>query len=259
MSPSIDPARGDAAPTLAPHPPLTGYYGETQNRTAWVQHIFDDTAVDYDRTERLVGFGSGSWYRREALLRSGLKPGMKVLDVGIGTGLVASQAARIVGDPTLVTGVDPSPGMMGSARLPAGVALLQGYAEDIPCPDASVDFLSMGYALRHISDIARAFREFRRVLRPGGRLCLLEITPPDSRLLGLLLKGYMRGVVPGLARFTSASKRTPQMWAYYWDTIAACVPPARVMDALRDAGLDGVERHVELKIFSEYRAARPGR
>lgn len=247
----------DTRPASPPHPPLTGYYGDAGNRPAWVQRIFDDTAVDYDRTERMIGFGSGSWYRREALLRAGLERGMKVLDVGVGTGLVALRAAEIVGDPSLVTGVDPSPGMMGSARLPAGVTLRQGYAEDLPCEDASFDFLSMGYALRHISDLKAAFREFRRVLRPGGRLCLLEITPPDSRLLKMLLKGYLRGIVPGLAKLTSTSTRTPQMWTYYWDTIDACVPAGDVMQGLRDAGFATVDRHVELKIFSEYRARAP--
>jgi demethylmenaquinone methyltransferase / 2-methoxy-6-polyprenyl-1,4-benzoquinol methylase len=259
MPPNTEPNPVAAPAALAPHPPLRAYYGDAGNRPAWVQHIFDDTAVDYDRTERMIGFGSGSWYRREALLRAGLAPGMRVLDVGVGTGLVARRAAEIVGDPALVTGVDPSPGMLGNARLPAAITLLQGYAERLPCPDAAFDFLSMGYALRHIGDLDAAFREFHRVLRPGGRLCLLEITPPRNRLLGLVLKGYLRGLVPGLAKLTSRNTRTPQMWTYYWDTIEACVPPAEVMAALQRAGFARVERYVSLKIFSEYTAVRPDR
>ncbi|HEX7813125.1 MAG TPA: class I SAM-dependent methyltransferase [Burkholderiales bacterium] len=241
----------------APHPPLTSYYGDAGNRKQWVQHMFDDTAADYDRTESLIGFGSGSWYRREALLRAGLAPGMKVLDVGIGTGLVARRAIEIVGDPGLLTGLDPSPGMLRNATLPAGVTLVEGYAEKIPFPDACFDFLSMGYALRHISDVSQAFNEFRRVLKPDGRLCILEITRPENRMIEILLKTYMRGVVPALARFTSKKADTPQMWSYYWDTIAACAPAASVMHTLKDSGFADVDRHLELKIFSEYRGRKP--
>ena len=241
----------------APHPPLSHYYGDAGNRSHWVRNMFNDTAVDYDRTELMIGFGSGSWYRREALLRSGLTKGMKILDVGIGTGLVARRAAEIVGDPALVTGVDPSAGMLQNAKLPAGVTLVEGYAEEIPLPEASVDFVSMGYALRHISDLSVAFREFHRVLKPGGRLCMLEITRPDSRIFELLLKAYMRGVVPAFARLTAKKSDTPQMWGYYWDTIAACAPAEDVMHTLVDAGFAEVDRHLELKIFSEYRARKP--
>lgn len=240
----------------APHPPLSDYYGDAGNRPRWVQHMFDDTAEDYDRTEFMIGFGSGSWYRREALLRAGLAKGMKVLDVGIGTGLVARRAAEIVGDPALITGLDPSAGMLRNAKLPEGVTLIEGYAEKIPFPDASFDFLSMGYALRHISDLSVAFGEFHRVLKPGGRFCLLEITRPRSRVVEILLKGYMRGVVPALARLTSKRADTPQMWSYYWDTIAACAPAENVMHTLRNCGFADVDRHLELKIFSEYRGRK---
>jgi demethylmenaquinone methyltransferase / 2-methoxy-6-polyprenyl-1,4-benzoquinol methylase len=241
----------------APHPPLTDYYQSEAQRRAWVRRMFDDTAADYDRTEGLIGFGSGSWYRHEALVRAGLRTGMQVLDVGIGTGLVARRAAEIVGDPALVTGVDPSPGMLENARVPAGVRLIEGSAESIPFPDASFDFVSMGYALRHISDLSVAFREFLRVLKPGGRLCILEITSPENRLYAALLKGYMRGVVPMLARLASKKADTPLMWSYYWDTIAACAPPAQVMHTIEDSGFREVDRHLELGIFSEYRARKP--
>lgn len=238
----------------APHAPLTDYYQSESERRTWVRRMFDDTAADYDRTEGMIGFGSGSRYRREALLRAGLQPAMQVLDVGVGTGLVACRAAEIVGDPALVTGVDPSPGMLGNARVPAGMRLIEGSAENIPFPDASFDFVSMGYALRHVSDLSTAFREFLRVLKPGGKLCVLEITCPENRMYAALLKGYMGGIVPALARLTSKKKHTPLMWSYYWDTIAACAPPSQVMHTLEDSGFSAVDRHLALGIFSEYRA-----
>src|SRR5207248_1357526 len=101
----------------APHRPLTDYYRTEADRQAYLRKIFDDTAPDYDRIESMLAWGSGSRYRRDALVRAGLKPGMKVLDVGVGTGLVAAQACVLTGDPALVTGVDPSPGMMAAGKL----------------------------------------------------------------------------------------------------------------------------------------------
>lgn len=252
-----EPAPVEEEVVRAPHPPLTEYYEGEDRRREWVRAIFDSSAPDYDRIERLMAFGTGSWYRRQALLRAGLVAGMRVVDVGVGTGLVAREAARIVGSPALVTGVDPSPGMLGSAVVPEGLALLEGRAEAIPLPDGCADFVSMGYALRHIGDLSAAFREFRRVLKPGGIACVLEITRPESRLRTLVLKAYMRGLVPMLSRFVARNPDTPRLMRYYWDTIEACVPPAQVMATLEAAGLEDVKRYVEAGIFSEYRAVKP--
>ncbi|NDP47459.1 MAG: class I SAM-dependent methyltransferase [Sulfuriferula multivorans] len=243
----------------APHPPLADYYTDEQGRRGFVGKIFDRTASDYDRIDRLLAFGSGPWYRNQALQRAGLKPGMRIVDIGVGTGLVAREAVKLVGDPALVVGVDPSVGMMSQADLP-GVQLFEGRAESIPFPDASFDFLSMGYALRHIGDLSAAFNEFNRVLKPGGRLCLLEITKPEKAWSRLLLKSYMRGVVPVLARLVGSSAESAKLWRYYWDTIEACVPPSGVIDTLTAAGFSGAKRHIEtraLSIFAEYQAVKP--
>jgi demethylmenaquinone methyltransferase/2-methoxy-6-polyprenyl-1,4-benzoquinol methylase len=244
----------------APHKPLTDYYAEERQRQGFVREIFDRTAPDYDRIENLLAFGSGPWYRRQALLRAGLQPGMKVLDVGIGTGLTARAGIEIVGDGTLLTGVDPSPGMMANAQLPAGVTLVEGRAESIPLPDGGYDFLSMGYALRHIADFAAAAAEFHRVLKPGGKICLLEITRPESSTGRLLLKGYMKGVVPMLASLIGKRKETAQLWRYYWDTIEHCASPASIVATLEAAGFVDARCHVEtraLSVLAEFQATKP--
>jgi demethylmenaquinone methyltransferase/2-methoxy-6-polyprenyl-1,4-benzoquinol methylase len=146
--------------------------------------------------------------------------------------------------------------MMKEAHLP-GVELVTGIAEQIPRPDASSDFVSMGYALRHIADVAAAFAEFHRVLRPGGRLLVLEITKPAGKLPCALLKAYMRAVVPTIARVVGRRKDTAHLWRYYWDTIEACIAPESLMNALRVAGFIDVKRGVSLGIFSEYTALKP--
>ena len=241
----------------APHAPLPEYYEHESERGGWVNQLFDRTAGDYDRIERCMALGSGSWYRRRALSRAGLKSGMKVLDIGVGTGLTARQAALLVGESGQVTGVDPSLGMLGRARVPQRVRLVLGSAEAIPAASASADFLSMGYALRHIGDLSAAFKEFQRVLAPGGKLCLLEITPPRGRLPRALLKIYMRRIVPCMAHCLAANPESPRLMRYYWDTIEACAPPQSILQSIRTAGFVAVERHVELGIFSEYRAQKP--
>mgnify|MGYP006369862249 CR=1 FL=1 len=247
-----------AAPALAPHTPLHDYYGEDAKRETYVQGLFDETAPDYDRIESVLAFGSGPWYRRQALLRAGLKAGDHVLDVGIGTGLVAREAMSIIGPQGKLVGVDPSPGMMNEVKVP-GIELVRGYAERLPRPDHSADFLSMGYALRHISDVAAAFAEFHRVLKPGARVCVLEITRPKTALGTSVLRGYMRVAVPMIARVVGKQGHTSELWRYYWDTIEACIAPALVVSALQAAGFTHVQRHVELGIFSEFTAVKPER
>lgn len=245
----------------APHPPLTAYYASEEERRGFVRQMFDNTAADYDRIERLLALGSGPWYRGQALERAGLEPGMRIVDIGTGTGLVAREAVKRVGDPSLVVGVDPSTGMMANAHLPAGVQLVEGRAEAIPFPNGSFDFLSMGYALRHIGDLSVAFGEFHRILKPDGRLCLLEITKPERTWSRFLLKVYMRGAVPVLARLVGGSAETARLWRYYWDTVDACVAPGKVLHTLEAAGFTGVKRHVEtraLAILAEYQAVKPG-
>ncbi|KQP38984.1 class I SAM-dependent methyltransferase [Pseudorhodoferax sp. Leaf274] len=241
---------------LAPHAPLRAYYADESERDRYLRRIFDATAGDYDRIERLLALGTGPWYRRSALQRAGLGSGARVLDVGIGTGLVAREALQLIGLEGRLVGVDPSPGMMGEVRLP-NVQLLQGRAEALPQPDGSHDFLSMGYALRHIGDVHAAFAEFHRVLRPGGRLLILEITRPEHRGGRALLRAYMRAFVPLVARVVGRRRDTAELWRYYWDTIDACIAPASVLAALREAGFEQVQRHTELGVFSEYTARKP--
>lgn len=253
------------APTLSPHPAFTDRYTTADEKRQYLKTIFDDTAVDYDRVESWLALGSGKWYRRQALLRAGLKPGMHICDVACGTGLVAREALAIVMGPEgkdtgSVLGVDPSPGMLAQATAalpnlksaPGG-----GRAEAIPADDNTFDLLSMGYALRHVEDLSLAFKEYHRVLKPGGTVCILEITSPDSRVGRFFMKAYMRLISSVFCRLPralggSSSRRTSDLWKYYWDTIDQCVRPEKVMDALRAAGFTDVKRTVPLGMFSEY-------
>jgi demethylmenaquinone methyltransferase/2-methoxy-6-polyprenyl-1,4-benzoquinol methylase len=94
------------------------------------------------------------------------------------------------------------------------------------------------------------------VLRPAARLCILEITRPRTRLGRGLLRLYLGTLSRLIGTFTRLAPRTPELWAYYWETIDKCVPPEQVLGALRDAGFADVSRKVVGGIFSEYTASR---
>ncbi|MGH8502679.1 MAG: class I SAM-dependent methyltransferase [Gammaproteobacteria bacterium] len=237
----------------APHPVLTRFYRREQERQTRVNAMFDAAAGHYDHIERLMSFGTGRHYRREALARAGVRNGMRVLDVGCGTGLLATQAAAITG-PGRVVAIDPSIGMLNRARVRGAPLAVRGVGEALPFADHSFDVISMGYALRHVADLQRTFREFRRVLKPGGVVLMLEITPPASRPAYALLKVYLKYLIPAAVRLARRSREAGALMSYYWATIEECVPPASILDALRRAGFERAERRVEIGIFSAYTA-----
>jgi len=240
---------------LAPHPPLENYYGDASKREGFVRTIFDDKAPWYDQTISFMSFGSGDRYRREAVLRNGLQAGMKMLDVASGTGVVARAALEATKNDVDVVALDPSIGMLRAGRT--GVDKVQAKAESLPMMSAHFDFLTIGFALRHFADLRGVFDECRRVLKPGGRLLILELTAPRSAPARAFLGLYLGRVVPFVARVRSGNREAGTLMRYYWDTIRTCVRPEAIVQALGEAGFEDVKRHVELGVFSEYSARRP--
>ena len=243
---------------MLPHPPLTAHYPSPEAKPAFVDRLFDAGAKHYDAVVDWGFLRSGSFYRRWVQERHGLVRGAHVLDVACGTGLVAVEAAKILGRAENITCLDPSEGMLAIARTKLAATFVRGRAEALPFPDDSFDFLTMGYALRHVSDLETTFREYRRVLRPAGKALILEVTKPAGRLGGFLFRLYFGRVYPALTRLFTRSRAARDMMRYYWETMDACVPPETVLQALRNAGFAEVKRIKMLGLFSEYVAVKAG-
>ena len=243
---------------MLPHPTLAAHYATPEAKPEFVNRLFERGAKHYDAVVDWGFLHSGASYRRRTLKQHGLRPTDHLLDVACGTGLVAVEAAKILGTAENITCLDPSAGMLAVAQSKLAAHFVLGRAEQMPLTDNSFDFLTMGYALRHVTSLEQTFREYHRVLKPGGKLLILEITKPGGRISGFLFRLYFGRVYPFLTRLFTRSKDARDMMHYYWETMDACVPPATVLSALQAAGLTEVKRNIVLGLFSEYTAVKAG-
>jgi len=239
-----------------PLPSETKYWSCATDRQRVVNGLFDRAAEHYDRACNIMSFGSGQSYRREALGRAGLRQGMEVLDVGTGTGLLAREIVQLIGRSGRVTGINPAFRMIAKARDRLNIPLVQSIGECLPFSDGRFDFITMGYALRHVPDLDETFGEYLRVLRPGGRVVLLEMTRPTSKLGMALARLYLGAIVPFVTRMTRRSAEAAQLMRFHWYTITQCVPPETVIASLGRSGFAAPTRTVIYGIFSEYTAVR---
>ena len=201
--------------------------------------MFDRIASRYDLMNRIISLGIDQRWRRRTVDALELQPGGRVLDLATGTGDLAMMVARRHPQVTVV-GIDPSSGMLAegvrkiaAAGLDARVQLRRGDAEQLTAEDASVDGISMAFGIRNVVDRPRALREMALVLKPGGRVAILELSEPRRGLLGTLARVHIHHVVPTLGALLSGA------WEYrYLQRSIAAFPSADdFADTMRAAGL----------------------
>lgn len=196
-----------------------------------VESMFDRIAARYDLMNRLLTFGFDVRWRRDAVASLELDRGECVLDIACGTGDLCRDLMHAG---YRAVGIDFSTGMLRQARTSA--PLVRGDALDLPIATGSVDGVTCGFALRNFTTLAPFLAECARVLRPGGRIALLEVAEPTGRMLRAGHHLYFHRVVPlvgGLLSDRSAYRYLPESTAYLPE-------PSQLCALLEQAGFEAV-------------------
>jgi demethylmenaquinone methyltransferase/2-methoxy-6-polyprenyl-1,4-benzoquinol methylase len=181
-----------------------------------VAAMFDSIAPRYDRVNRILSAGIDIGWRKKALqMLAEIKPRM-ILDVATGTGDLAIQAAGIL-HPEKIIGIDISKGMLEGgqekikrANLQDIIELKLGDSETINFPDSAFDAVTVSFGVRNFQDLEKGLSEIYRVLRPGGRLVVLEFSKPRFPLIAQIYRLYMRLAAPRLAGWVSKNRQAYQ-------------------------------------------------
>lgn len=204
-----------------------------EEKVAAVRSMFDAIAPRYDLVNRIMTFRMDVGWRRKTVRSLGLGPASTVLDLACGTGDFCRELQHHDLRPI---GLDLSFGMLANARTDAPLA--QADALRLPVPDGSIDGVTCGFALRNFRALDPFFLELARVVRPGGRIALLEVAEPANPILRWGHGIYFGKVVPLIGGLLS----DPAAYRYLPKSVAYLPEPEAMLTLLRDAGFVGVER-----------------
>jgi len=205
--------------------------------------MFDKIAARYDAMNRVLSFGLDRGWRRRTVRALALGKAPRVLDLATGTGDLAVDIARMHPDATVI-GLDPSRQMLAIAErklasrgLADRVTLVRGDAQHLPYRDAEMDAATIAFGIRNVPDRLAALGEMARVVRPGGRVAVLELGEPRRGLLARAARFHTRHVVPRLGALLSGARE----YRYLQRSIAAFPPSAEFAQLMERAGLRVLE------------------
>jgi demethylmenaquinone methyltransferase / 2-methoxy-6-polyprenyl-1,4-benzoquinol methylase len=207
-----------------------------ETRADGIRAMFDQIAPRYDTANSLFSLDRDRAWRRRAALLTRLQPGQTALDLCTGTGKLAHELVPLVRPGGRVIGIDFSPGMLNLARQrEPEVEFRQGDVSKLSEADASVDVVTIAFGLRNLVNRDAALREMWRVLRPAGRLVVLEFAPPTGPLLAAY-RFYLGRVMPTVAGLFKADEASA--YRYLAETVEGFPQPAVLARDLESIGFD---------------------
>ncbi|MFM2480767.1 bifunctional demethylmenaquinone methyltransferase/2-methoxy-6-polyprenyl-1,4-benzoquinol methylase UbiE [Celerinatantimonas sp. YJH-8] len=210
-----------------------------------VANVFHSVAKKYDLMNDLMSCGIHRLWKRFTIDCSGIRPGQKVLDLAGGTGDLAAKFSRLTGPTGEVVLADINDSMLkvGRAKLrdtgiTDNVQFVQANAEALPFPDNHFDLITISFGLRNVTDKDKALRSMFRVLKPGGRLLVLEFSKPKYQLLSRVYDQYSFRVLPLMGKMVANDSES---YRYLAESIRMHPDQETLKGMMNDAGFEGVE------------------
>ncbi len=214
-------------------------YGTNQSKGEQVEQMFDSIAPAYDFMNRAMTLGIDRNWRKKAVRMVAERSPRDILDVATGTGDLAIELARAIPG-SVITGVDLSEGMIkvghekiAAASLTDRITLQAADCLALPFESCTFDALTVAYGVRNFADIPAGLREMYRVLKPGGMVCIVELSTPSNPIVKPFYRLYTRGIIPLVGRLISKDSRA---YSYLPESIAAVPQRAAMCDLMTAAG-----------------------
>ncbi len=218
-------------------------YDNTRSKKLQVEEMFDNIAHRYDFLNHLLSLGIDITWRKKAVKYIGTIRPKKILDVASGTGDFAFEALSL--NPEKITGFDLSEGMMKLGRAKAeklGVSstieFIKGDSEQMPFAEASFDAITVGFGVRNFENLTAGLKEMHRVLKPGGKVAILEASMPQNAIIRAVFSLYFGKIVPFIGGLFSKDNRA---YSYLPESVKAFPNGLELVRILENIGFKNVK------------------
>jgi demethylmenaquinone methyltransferase/2-methoxy-6-polyprenyl-1,4-benzoquinol methylase len=220
---------------------------DRDEKAGLVAGVFDSVATRYDVMNDLMSAGVHRLWKRFTIELSGVRRGQRVLDIAGGTGDLAAKFAPLVGSDGEVVLADINASMLRVGRdrlidrgVPGNIYYVQADAQYLPFPDDYFDCITIAFGLRNVTDKDLALRSMLRILKPGGRLLVLEFSKPQNPLLSRAYDAYSFGVIPFMGRLVTGDSESYQ---YLAESIRVHPDQETLRQMMEDAGFSRCDFH----------------
>ena len=218
---------------------------EANEKEQMVASVFHSVAAKYDIMNDLMSFGIHRLWKRFTIDCSGVRKGQRVLDLAGGTGDLTAKFSRIVGETGQVVLADINDSMLKVGRdklrnkgLGNNISYVQANAEALPFPDNHFDLITIAFGLRNVTDKDKALASMQRVLKPGGRLLVLEFSKPQHEIMNKLYDFYSFNILPKVGSLVA---KDADSYQYLAESIRMHPDQETLKGMMEQAGLEQVE------------------